>query len=95
MNLQILAADIVRRVQRSPDSSHNLSEVVANLMRSEIADLKKQLAENLAVLQKEHEKYVMLGRAVIGEGSNPYDFPGLTQLANEQRELAEMFREKK
>lgn len=35
MNLQILSAEIVRRVKGSPDSAVNLETVVANLIRAE------------------------------------------------------------
>lgn len=35
MNFHLLAADIVRRVQGSPDSAHNLAETVAGLIRAE------------------------------------------------------------
>lgn len=34
-NYQILSAEIVRRVQHSPDSAHNLAETVAGLIRAE------------------------------------------------------------
>ena len=35
MNFQILSAEIVRRVQHSPDTALNLEETVANLIRAE------------------------------------------------------------
>jgi len=35
MNFHLLASDIVRRVQHSPDTALNLEETVANLIRAE------------------------------------------------------------
>jgi len=45
MNLPLLASDIVRRVHHSPDSVTNLEEVVANLIRHETDQLRKQIGD--------------------------------------------------
>lgn len=36
MNIQLLAADIVKRVQHSPDNPQNCAEVVAGLIENEL-----------------------------------------------------------
>lgn len=48
MNLQLLSADIVHRVQGSPDSAHNLATVVASLIREEM-DRDKEREAGVAI----------------------------------------------
>ncbi len=66
-----------------------------NLLTAEVDDLKKQLSANLDALQRQHANYVALYEAVMGNGCDTSEVKDVVQIATEQRELAEMFREAK
>lgn len=56
MNLQLLSSDIVRRVQHSPDSAHNLSCMVANLIREEMEREALHVQEQLSAKRLESDQ---------------------------------------